>query len=195
MRQRHFFTYVPVLYALSCPRPSCVTLRGDKPLIGDGFSAFSRQRRLAARTIIRIPQAMRSGVPKRPQQQRAAGSSAGSRSCQSSARGSQGTVYLAADTRLGRQVALKTVLPAFEARLGRQGVAALLQEARIVSALSHPNIVPLYDAGEDDGVFYLVFEYVEGHSLAALIWENGKARDQPCGGVCGRARAGGRLRA
>jgi len=65
-------------------------------------------------------------------------------------------------------------LPAFEARLGRQGVAALLQEARIVSALSHPNIVPLYDAGEDDGVFYLVFEYVEGHSLAALIRENGK---------------------
>ncbi len=65
-------------------------------------------------------------------------------------------------------------MPAFEARLGRQGVAALLQEARIVSALSHPNIVPLYDAGEDDGVFYLVFEYVEGHSLAALIRENGK---------------------
>jgi serine/threonine protein kinase len=65
-------------------------------------------------------------------------------------------------------------LPAFEARLGRQGVAALLQEARIVSALSHPNIVPLYDAGEDDGVFYLVFEYVQGHSLAALIRERGK---------------------
>jgi len=88
--------------------------------------------------------------------------------------GSQGTVYLAADTRLGRQVALKTVLPAFSAKLGREGVATLLQEARIVSALSHPNIVPLYDAGEDGGVSYLVFEYVQGQSLAELIRQRGK---------------------
>ncbi|HUD26508.1 MAG TPA: protein kinase [Burkholderiaceae bacterium] len=88
--------------------------------------------------------------------------------------GSQGTVYLAADTRLGRQVALKTVLPAFEARLGRQGMATLLQEARMVSALSHPNIVPLYDAGEDGGISYLVFEFVQGRSLADLIRERGK---------------------
>jgi eukaryotic-like serine/threonine-protein kinase len=50
----------------------------------------------------------------------------------------------------------------------------LLQEARIVSALSHPNIVPLYDAGEEGGVSYLVFEYVEGRSLAELIRESGK---------------------
>jgi serine/threonine protein kinase len=88
--------------------------------------------------------------------------------------GSQGTVYLAADTRLGRQVALKTVLPASEARLGREAVATLLAEARIVSALSHPNIVPLYDAGEDAEVPYLVFERVEGRTLAELIRERGQ---------------------
>ncbi|HWY73322.1 MAG TPA: serine/threonine-protein kinase, partial [Burkholderiaceae bacterium] len=81
---------------------------------------------------------------------------------------------MAADTRLGRQVALKTVLPALSAKLGRDGVAALLQEARIVSTLSHPNIVPLYDAFEDAGVSYLVFEYVEGQSLADLIRQSGK---------------------
>jgi len=88
--------------------------------------------------------------------------------------GSQATVYLATDTRLGRQVALKTVLPAFKAKLRGEGLATLLQEARIVSALSHPNIVPLYDAGEEGGVSYLVFEYVEGRSLAELIREAGK---------------------
>jgi len=75
---------------------------------------------------------------------------------------------------LGRQVALKTVLPAFEAKLGPEGVATLLAEARIVSALSHPNIVPLYDAGEDGGVSYLVFELVEGQTLAELIRERGR---------------------
>jgi len=66
------------------------------------------------------------------------------------------------------------VLPALSAKLGRDGVAALLQEARIVSTLSHPNIVPLYDAFEDAGVSYLVFEYVEGQSLADLIRQSGK---------------------
>ena len=50
----------------------------------------------------------------------------------------------------------------------------MLQEARIVSALSHPNIVPLYDAGEEGGLSYLVFEYVEGRSLAETIREAGK---------------------
>jgi serine/threonine protein kinase len=70
-------------------------------------------------------------------------------------------------------VALKTVLPAFEAKFGREGVAALLAEAKIVSALSHPNIVPLYDAGEDANVSYLVFELVEGQTLAELIRERG----------------------
>jgi eukaryotic-like serine/threonine-protein kinase len=88
--------------------------------------------------------------------------------------GSQGTVYRASDTHLGRQVALKTVLPAFEAKFGREGVATLLAEAKIVSALSHPNIVTLYDAGEDADVSYLVFELVEGRTLAELIRQSGK---------------------
>ena len=66
------------------------------------------------------------------------------------------------------------MLPAFSAMLGRQGVAALLQEARIVGTLSHPNIVPLYDAGEDAGAPYLVFEYVQGESLAQRIREHGR---------------------
>jgi serine/threonine protein kinase len=89
-------------------------------------------------------------------------------------RGSQGAVYRASDTHLGRQVALKTVLPDFEAKFGREGVATLLAEARIVSSLAHPNIVPLYDAFEHDAAPYLVFEFVEGQTLAELIREHGR---------------------
>jgi len=89
-------------------------------------------------------------------------------------KGAEGTVYLATDTRLGRAVALKTMAVANGPGLGEAGVATLLDEARIVSTLSHPNIVTLYDAGEENGAPYLVFEYVEGQTLAGLIAERGK---------------------
>ena len=85
-------------------------------------------------------------------------------------RGAQGTVYLARDTRLNRRVAVKTL------RLDRVAedkraheTEVMLGEARIVGQLSHPNIVALFDAGEEDGLPYLVFEYVEGETLAGAI--------------------------
>jgi eukaryotic-like serine/threonine-protein kinase len=85
-------------------------------------------------------------------------------------RGAQGEVYLAEDTRLGRQVAVKTLHLAQRTPEQRaQQVRALLDEARTVSRLSHPGIVTLYDAGEDEGAPYLVFEYVEGETLAARL--------------------------
>jgi len=81
--------------------------------------------------------------------------------------GGMGEVYRARDARLGRDVAIK-VLPAdlaadpeFRARLER--------EARAVSALSHPGICPLYDVGHQDGVDFLVMEYLEGETLAARL--------------------------
>jgi serine/threonine protein kinase len=83
--------------------------------------------------------------------------------------GSQGTVYLARDSRLNRKVAIKT--PAVGGRAGehRRRVDQLLAEARTVSQLSHPNVVPLFDAGEEDDLPFLVFEYVEGTLLSRLI--------------------------
>jgi serine/threonine protein kinase len=90
-------------------------------------------------------------------------------------RGAQGEVYLAEDPRLARQVAIKTL------RLSQHGpeqlasrVRGLLDEARIVSQLSHPGIVTLYDAGEEQGLPYLVFEYVEGETLAARLRRCGR---------------------
>ena len=85
-------------------------------------------------------------------------------------RGAQGTVYLAHDTHLDRRVALKTLRVDRMEESARQAQTGLmLSEARIVGKLAHPNLVALFDAGEENGMPYLVFEYVEGQTLADLI--------------------------
>lgn len=86
-------------------------------------------------------------------------------------RGSQGAVYLARDPTLDRFVAIK-VLTSTDAELNRTSADGAPLEARISSKLKHPNIVPIFDAGECDAGPYLVFEYVEGQTLA----QNLKAR-------------------
>jgi Tol biopolymer transport system component len=81
--------------------------------------------------------------------------------------GGMGEVYRARDTRLDRDVALK-VLPshvASEAHWKQR----LEREARALAALSHPNICPVFDVGEQDGVEYLVMEYLEGETLASRL--------------------------
>jgi serine/threonine protein kinase len=85
-------------------------------------------------------------------------------------RGAQSVVYLAWDQQLQREVAIKTLH--FSQPDPRHN-ALLLEEARTVSKLRHPNIVPIYDAGEQDGNPYLVFERVEGRSLAELLRTEG----------------------
>ncbi len=85
-------------------------------------------------------------------------------------KGAQGTVYLARDTHLDREVALKTL----SMGAGGDHTRALMEEARAVSRLQHPNIVTLFDAGEEAGIPYLVFEYVDGRPLSAEIAEAGR---------------------
>ena len=76
-------------------------------------------------------------------------------------RGAQATVWLAHDPRLDREVAVKLLsLDADEATRSEW-----LNEARAVSRLKHPNIVPVFEADEFEGQPYLVFEYVEGPTL------------------------------
>ena len=89
--------------------------------------------------------------------------------------GAQGDVYLAEDTQLKRQVAIKTLLLQ-SVPSGERGarIKALLDEALIVGRLSHPNIVTLYDAGLEGEMPWLVFEYVEGKTVSALIKESGR---------------------
>ena len=77
--------------------------------------------------------------------------------------GGMGEVYRARDTRLGRDVAVK-VLP--EGLAGSpEALARFASEARAVAALSHPNILALFDVGEADGVHYAVSELLEGETL------------------------------
>jgi len=89
--------------------------------------------------------------------------------------GGMGEVYKARDTRLDRIVAIK-VLP--EALLQDPGSRQRLErEARAVSALSHPHICTLYDIGHQDGVDYLVMEYLEGETLAERLQKGPLAPD------------------
>jgi Tol biopolymer transport system component len=81
--------------------------------------------------------------------------------------GGMGEVYKARDQRLGRTVAIK-VLPAHVAHVP-EARARFEREARTVSALSHPHICTLHDIGSQDGVEYMVMEFVEGESLAERV--------------------------
>ena len=79
------------------------------------------------------------------------------------ARGGVGIVYRATDTRLDRQVALKTL-----ASLGvpdELRVERFLREARITASLDHPNIVKVFDVGTHDGQPFMVVELLEGETL------------------------------
>lgn len=87
-------------------------------------------------------------------------------------RGSQGAVYLARDPTLDRFVAIK-VLTETDAELNRVTDDGAPLEARIASKLKHPNIVPIFDAGECGAGPYLVFEYVEGNTLAKILKTKG----------------------
>jgi serine/threonine-protein kinase len=86
-------------------------------------------------------------------------------------RGGMGEVYLAEDTKLDRQVALK-VLPADLAD-DPERLKRLDREAKALAALDHPHIVTIFSVDEDDGVHFLTMAYVEGESLEALIPEDG----------------------
>jgi dipeptidyl aminopeptidase/acylaminoacyl peptidase len=81
--------------------------------------------------------------------------------------GGMGEVYKARDTRLGREVAVKT-LPAL-AGSDAERRARFEQEARSASALNHPNIITVLDIGDADGTSYIAMEYVEGRTVRELL--------------------------
>jgi len=86
-------------------------------------------------------------------------------------RGGMGTVYRARDTRLARDVAIKVINPDIAADPDR--IARFRREATIVAALNHPGIVVIHDTGNENGLNYLVTEFVEGVSLRRVIQNDG----------------------
>src|ERR1700728_2721658 len=83
------------------------------------------------------------------------------------ARGGMAQVYRAMDRQLERPVALKVLFP--ELSIDRTFVERFRREAQAAANLSHPNIVPVFDWGEDDGSYFIVMEYVEGRPLSAVL--------------------------
>src|SRR5215467_7147620 len=86
--------------------------------------------------------------------------------------GGMGVVYKAQDTQLGRPVALK-VVGCGDTGVDEKDCARLLREARTASALNHPNICTVYEAGEAEGETYIAMELVEGRLLSAMIAADG----------------------
>ena len=78
-----------------------------------------------------------------------------------------GAVYLAHDTQLDRKVALK--IPRFSARKKDEIVARFFREARSAATIRHPNVCPVHDVGEIDGIYYLTMAYIQGRTLSEFI--------------------------
>lgn len=81
-------------------------------------------------------------------------------------RGAMGIVYRAYDPNIGREVALKTIHLDLQ---DAEAVERFRREAKTAGILSHPNIVTIYDAGEDNGLFYIAMELVEGETLQEIM--------------------------
>src|ERR1700709_2437929 len=87
-------------------------------------------------------------------------------------RGGMGVVYRAIDLDLARAVALKVIAPAladdpdFRARF--------VAESKAAAAIEHPNVIPVYYAGERDGVLFIVMRYIDGPDLRALVRAQGR---------------------
>lgn len=86
-------------------------------------------------------------------------------------RGGMGVVYRATELGLGRPVALKLIAPELAADEGFRERFA--REARLTASLDHPNVIPVYAAGEEGGRLYLTMRYVAGTDLAALLAADG----------------------
>ncbi|HEY3399500.1 MAG TPA: protein kinase [Geothrix sp.] len=90
--------------------------------------------------------------------------------------GAMGEVYLGVDPSIGREVAIKTILPA--AAQGGEAKERFAREARAAGVLNHPNLVTIYEFGEDQGVLYIAMEFVKGHDLDELLLEQSLSRSE-----------------
>ena len=85
--------------------------------------------------------------------------------------GGMATVYKAKDTVLNRNVAVKVLKEEFIT--DEEFVKRFNSEAQAAASLSHPNIVSIYDVGNEDGIYYIVMEYIEGKTLKQLLQKRG----------------------
>ncbi|MGB7589183.1 MAG: serine/threonine-protein kinase [Solirubrobacterales bacterium] len=103
-------------------------------------------------------------------------------------RGGMGVVYRATDLRLKRPVALKVIAP----ELAREADfrARFERESRMAAAIDHPNVIPIYHSGEQDGVLFTTMLWVEGHDLGDLIAQEGRLSLAVAADIVSQAAAG-----
>ncbi len=82
-------------------------------------------------------------------------------------RGGMGVVYLAQDLSLERRVALKLLAPELSSEEGFR--ERFLRESRLAASIDHPNVIPVYEAGEFEGALFIAMRYVEGSDLKRLL--------------------------
>src|ERR687895_1723388 len=87
-------------------------------------------------------------------------------------RGGMGVVYLATDLRLERSVALKVLAEDLARQPGFQ--RRFVGESKLAASLDHPNVIPIYAAGEHQGVLYIAMRFVPGQDLRTLLREEGR---------------------
>jgi YVTN family beta-propeller protein len=87
-------------------------------------------------------------------------------------RGGMGVVYRATQLSLQRSVALKLIAP--ELTTAPDFRERFKRESRLAASIEHPNVIPVYEAGEADGVLYLIMRFIEGTDLRALIRSEGR---------------------
>ena len=88
-------------------------------------------------------------------------------------KGAMGVVYEGVDPRLGRRVAIKTILKShLDADTAKEYSMRFVREAQAVARLNHPNIVQVYDFGEEGDIAYLVMEFIKGKELKAFFDAN-----------------------
>ena len=87
------------------------------------------------------------------------------------ARGGMAIVYRARDVALGRPVALKLIAP--ELAMNEKFRLRFMRESLLAAAIDHPNIIPIYRAGEEDGRLYIAMRFVDGEDLGAVLGREG----------------------
>ncbi len=90
--------------------------------------------------------------------------------------GAMGEVYLGVDPSIGREVAIKTILPS--AAAGSDAKERFAREAMAAGVLNHPNLVTIYEFGEDQGVMFIAMEFVKGHDLEDLMRDQALTRSE-----------------
>ncbi len=102
-------------------------------------------------------------------------------------RGGMGAVFLATHLRLGRKAALKVLLPGYADDSSFR--ERFIRESQLAASLEHPNIVPIYDADERDGILYLAMRYIDGHDLKHRLEQHGPLSPERALGLIEQAAA------